>query len=238
MYVSQLAGINFGATFKVAPLKQTINKGIGTQVAKQNRPLLNRAILQGSSSLRNLNYWDYDYDDTPMSDTEYFDRKNKTYDKYSEAKDVVRGMTITGAFSGFFGSKFGGLDIAACMSIIGVMCSRISAIYGIYLKDSISDSLVKTLGAGVKMAYASKVANAVPLFGGLINGAVDAILVKDVGDKMINLFDKADSSAKKQLEFYEKMNGILEENERLRKREELLNKALEELIEEEKKKNS
>ena len=236
MYVSQLAGINFGATFKVAPLKQTINKGIGTQVAKPNRPLLNRAILQGSSSLRNLNYWDYDYDDTPMSDTEYFDRKNKTYDKYAEAKDVVRGMTMTGAFSGFFGAQLGGLDIAAATAIVSTMSARIAEIYGIKLFSPASTALKDGISGYVLARMSAKATAGVPLFGNFVNGAVDAIIIKNIGNKLIKTFEDADDRAKKQLELYEQVNGILKENERLRKREELLNKALEELIEEEKKK--
>lgn len=196
----------------------------------------NRNVLKTNSELKPLK-WDYDWDDTPMSDDEYFSRTEKKYwtpaKRKGEALNMVIGMTMANTLSGTFLAQLGPAAWGMVAGGFAMMCARIANIYEVNLSDTVKDTILNTAKGMFVTGLATSFTGFIPIIGNIINGAATAMLTKSIGTTMVNQFDIALRRAESQLE----LEKILDENKRLRRRNELLNEELKKLADEENKKN-
>lgn len=195
----------------------------------------NRKILTSSSELKSLK-WDYDWDDTPIDDNDYFFQSKKKQwtpaKRKDEALNMVVGMTIANTFSGTALAQLGPAAWGMVAGGFAAMCARIANIYEVNLSDTVKDTLLNTAKGMFATGIATGLTGFIPILGNIVNGAAAAMLTKSIGTTMVNQFDTALKRAEAQLALEE----IINENEKLRRRNELLNAELKKLAEEENKK--
>lgn len=227
------------------------------QVLNQNY----RRFLQCNSELKNLNSIDYfnGIDTDPIGDLEFFDSYlsgaksgtvpppsgngpgTKVYFNSDELKrkamDLVIGMTLVNGFAGFATAQLGVASWGILVPVVGMMCSRIADIYEVSLRGSALEGLKGASKILYRDSLAAGIISHFPLIGNFSNTVSAVLMTQIIGRNLVNKFDSAQRHAHRELEWYREKERLLEENEYLQKRQELINKYLEQIIENEKKGN-
>lgn len=243
MNVSQINNVGFGKASMLAKVPKFIARDslMKEQNIEINKNLLiNRSKLQKVSPLKNLNYDDYfnDIHYNEPSDHEFFADYLGGRDREKEARGVVVGMTIANTFVGGAAAQLPVADIAACASVVGVMCTKIATIYDVKLTYAVMDAIKQSFGASLLAGLSVKTVTWIPLIGNVVNAVATGAITKTVGDRLVDKFETAMKKAQEEFDRNEKLKNIIDENEKLKKRNELINEILAEIAEEERKRNN